>query len=132
VPKSILKPHPHRWGFSHIQGEAAVIDPDALVTGPDAVAWFANTPTPLSASTFRSWVHRGYSDVVRDEHGQIVLDEDGKPTRVRRKLEAVDRNGPRRRPRYRWSDVADAERATRRNPKSPGRGRPNARELVPA
>lgn len=100
-----------------------MIDPDALVTGPDAVAWFANTPTPLRPSTFRSWVHRGYSDVLRDEHGNIVLDEDGNPTRVHRTLEAVDRKGPRRRPRYRWSDIADAERATRRNPRSPGRGR---------
>lgn len=100
-----------------------MINPDALITGPDAVAWFTSTPTPVSPSTFRSWVHRGYTDVARDEHGSIVLDEGGKPTQVRRKLEAVDHDGPRRRPRYRWSDILAAERATRRNPKSPGRGR---------
>jgi len=93
-----------------------VIDPNALVSGPDAAAWFERTPTRVSAATIRSWAHRGYKDI------------DGQ----RRKLEAVDHQGPRGAARYRWTDIVDAERATRRNPKSPGRGRPKARELVPA
>lgn len=91
-----------------------MIDSDALVSGPDAVAWFARTPSRVSAATLRSWAHRGYKDI------------DGQ----RRKLEAVDHAGPRGAARYRWSDIADAERATRRNPKNPGRSR--TKELVAA
>jgi hypothetical protein len=77
-----------------------VIDSDAPVSGPDAAAVL-----PVSAATIRSWAHRGYKDT------------DGQ----HRKLEAVDHGGPRRSARYRWSDLLDAEHATRHNPRSPGR-----------
>lgn len=95
-----------------------MLDPDALVSGPDAA-----THLPVSAITIRSWAHRGWIDFIRDEHGRIVHDEHGKPKRERRRLEPVDYAGERGAARYRWSDLLDAECATRRNPKSPGRGR---------
>lgn len=90
-----------------------MVDSDALVSGPDAAVYFTRrTPTRVSAATIRSWAHRGYKDL----NGQ------------RRKLEPVDYLGARKAARYRWSDLLDAERATRRNPKSPGRTR--SKELV--
>jgi hypothetical protein len=92
-----------------------MVDSDALVSGPDAAVYFTRrTPSRVSGATIRSWAHRGYKDI------------DGQ----RRKLEPVDYEGPRRAARYRWSDLLDAERATRRNPKSPGRAR--TKELVAA
>jgi hypothetical protein len=92
---------PERWGSSHIQG-VDMIDPNALIDTPAAAAHL-----PVSAATIRAWASRGWIDL------------DGQ----RRKLEAVDHEGPRKSARYRWSDLLDAERATRRNPRSPGRGR---------
>lgn len=77
-----------------------MLDPDALVSGPDAA-----THLPVSAITIRSWAHRGWKTL------------DGE----RRKLEPVDYRGERGAARYRWSDLLDAERDTRRNPRSPGR-----------
>jgi hypothetical protein len=78
--------------------------------------------------TVRMWAFRGWSAIVRDATGKPVLDEHGEPLREHRKLEAVDHDGPRRSARYRWTDILDAERDTRRNPRSPGRSR--AKELV--
>lgn len=79
-----------------------MIDPYATVTIAEAV-----TALPVSAATIRKWASRGY----KGTDGQRV------------KLEAVDHDGPRGAARYHWADLADAERATRRNPRSPGRGR---------
>jgi hypothetical protein len=85
-----------------------MVDSDALVSGPDAAAYLtAHTPQPVTGAMIRKWAHRGFKNL------------DGQ----RRKLEAVDYGGPRNSARYRWSDLLDAERATRRNPKTPGRGR---------
>jgi hypothetical protein len=95
-----------------------VIDPDVPVSGPDAAAWLR-----VSTVTVRMWACRGWSAIVRDEHGKPVLDEHGQPQRAHRKLEAVDHHGPRRAARYRWVDLLDADRDTRRNPKSPGRAK---------
>jgi len=92
-----------------------MVDSDALVSGPDAAVYFtARTPGRVTSAMIHKWTHRGYKDI------------DGQ----RRRLEPVDYGGPRRAARYRWSDLLDAERATRRNPKTPGRGR--AKELVHA
>jgi hypothetical protein len=85
-----------------------MVDSDALVSGPDAAAYLTEyTPNRVTGDMVRKWAQRGYKDV------------DGQ----RRKLEAVDHAGPRGAARYRWSDLLDAERATRRNPQNPGRGR---------
>ncbi|MEU5157315.1 hypothetical protein [Glycomyces sp. NPDC021274] len=85
-----------------------MVDPDALVSGPDAAAYLTeHTPHRITGDMVRKWAHRGYRDLA----GQ------------RRKLIAVDHLGERGAARYRWSDLLDAERATRRNPKTPGRGR---------
>jgi hypothetical protein len=100
-----------------------VIDPDVPVSGPDAAEWLR-----VSSVTVRMWAHRGWSAFIRDEHGKIIHNEHGEPMREHRKLEAVDHDGPRRSARYRWTDILDAERDTRRNPRSPGRSR--AKELV--
>lgn len=92
-----------------------MVDSDALVSGPDAAVYLTeHTPHRITGDMVRKWAHRGYRDV------------DGQ----RRRLEAVDHLGPRNSARYRWSDLLDAERATRRNPKSPGRAR--TKELVAA
>lgn len=94
-----------------------MIDPAAPVSGPDAAAYLTDhTPSRVTGAMIRKWASRGYTDI------------DGQ----RRKLEAVDHDGPRGAARYRWSDIADAERATRRNPRSPGRGRTHTMELVAA
>jgi hypothetical protein len=101
-----------------------MVDSDALVSGPDAAEYLtAHTPHRITGDMVRKWAQRGFHDEVRDSNGQVVLDERGKPKRARRKLEAVDYLGERGAARYRWSDLLDAERATRRNPKTPGRGR---------
>ena len=92
-----------------------MVDSDALVSGPDAAEYLTeHTPHRITGDMVRKWAHRGYRDV------------DGQ----RRRLEAVDHLGERGAARYRWSDLLDAERATRRNPKSPGRAR--TKELVAA
>lgn len=80
-----------------------MINPDALVSGPDAAAVLPDVTTDM----IRQWAHRGYKNL----DGQRV------------KLEVLDYCGERNAARYRWSDLADAERATRRNPRSPGRQR---------
>lgn len=77
-----------------------MVDPDALVTAVEAVEQL-----PVSRITIRGWAHRGW----------IGLDGN------RRYLEAVDHDGPRGAARYRWRDIAEAERDTRKNPRSPGR-----------
>lgn len=83
-------------------------DSDALVSGPAAAAYLTlHTPHRITGAMVRKWAQRGFVDL------------DGQ----RRRLEAVDHLGERGAARYRWSDLLDAERATRRNPKSPGRGR---------
>lgn len=90
-----------------------MFDPDALVSGPDAAAHLTEkTPSRVTKAMIRQWSSRGWKTL------------DGQ----KRKLEPVDYNGPRRSARYRWSDLLDAERDTRRNPRSPGRGR--TRELA--
>lgn len=92
-----------------------MVDSDALVSGPDAAAYLTErTPYRITGDMVRKWAHRGFKDT------------DGQ----RRRLEAVDHLGERGAARYRWSDLLDAERATRRNPKSPGRAR--TKELVAA
>jgi len=106
-------------------GEVDVIDPDVPISGPDAAEWLH-----VSAVTVRMWAFRGWSAIIRDTNGKAILDEQGRLQREHRKLEAVDHNGPRRSARYRWVDLLDAERDTRRNPKSPGRHR--TKELVAA
>lgn len=92
---------PDRQVSSHAHGEDT-IDPDAPIDTPAAAAHL-----PVSAATIRSWASRGWTD------------REGN----RRKLEAIDHDGPRNSARYRWGDLLDAERDTRRNPRSPGRGR---------
>jgi hypothetical protein len=92
-----------------------MIDPDAPVSGPDAAAYLTDhTPSRVTGAMIRKWASRGYTDI------------DGQ----RRKLTAVDHDGEHGAARYRWADIADAERATRRNPRSPGRAR--TKELVAA
>lgn len=103
-----------------------MLDPDALVSGPDAAAYLPH----VTGDMVRKWASRGYSAIIRDEDGRPALRENGKPQRERRTLEAIDHLGERGAARYRWSDLLDAERDTRRNPKSPGRGR--MKELVAA
>lgn len=99
-------------------------DPNALVSGPDAAAYLTDhTPSRITGAMIRKWASRGYSAFIRDQHGRIVTDENGKPKTEKRRLEAVDHKGPRGSARYRWTDLLDAERDTRRNPRSPGRGR---------
>lgn len=99
-----------------------MIDPDALVTGPDAAAYLSEiTPTRITTAMLRQWSSRGWVTDVLDEDGQVVLDRNGKPKRRRRYLEAVDHEGHRGAARYRWRDIAEAERDTRKNPRSPGR-----------
>lgn len=101
-----------------------MVDSDALVSGPDAAVYLTeHTPHRITGDMVRKWAQRGFHDEIRDQDGHVVLDEHGKPKRARRKLEAVDHLGERGAARYRWSDLLDAERATRRNPKTPGRGR---------
>lgn len=88
-----------------------MINSEAPVSGPDAA-----TVLPVSAAVIRKWASRGYKGTDGQRH----------------RLEAVDHKGPRGAARYRWADLLDAERATRRNPKSPGRstsGRPAARSV---
>lgn len=82
-----------------------MLDPDALVSGPDAAAYLPRVTGPM----IRKWASRGWKVTVGPDAGE------------HRKLEAVDHNGPHRSARYRWQDLLDAERDTRRNPKSPGR-----------
>ncbi|WP_026931213.1 hypothetical protein [Glycomyces tenuis] len=85
-----------------------MVDPDALVSGPDAAAHLTeHTPSRVTNDMIRKWASRGW----KAREGE------------KRKLEAVDYEGPRNSARYRWSDLLDAERDTRRNPKSPGRAR---------
>lgn len=96
-----------------------MLDPNALVSGPDAAAHLPH----VTGDMIRKWSSRGYSAIVRGEDDQPIVGEDGKTTRERRYLEAVDHHGPRGAARYRWSDIVNAERDTRRNPRSPGRGR---------
>lgn len=89
-----------------------MIDPDALVSGPDAAAYLTDhTPSRVTGAMIRKWAHRGWIVTVGSGKGQ------------RRWLEAVDHEGQRGAARYRWSDLLDAERDTRRNPKNPGRSR---------
>jgi hypothetical protein len=84
-----------------------VFDPDALVSGPDAAAHLPR----VTGAMIRKWASRGWKVTVGPDAGE------------RRKLEAVDHLGERGAARYRWSEILDAERDTRRNPRSPGRGR---------
>lgn len=85
-----------------------MVAPDALVSGPDAAAYLTeHTPSRITGAMIRQWASRGW----RTLDGQ------------RRRLEAIDYEGPRRSARYRWTDLLDAERDTRCNPRSPGRGR---------
>jgi hypothetical protein len=93
--------------FAYPQTGGLVLDPDALVSGPDAAAYLPRVTGPM----IRKWASRGWKVTVGPDAGE------------RRKLEAVDHEGERGAARYRWQDLLDAERDTRRNPRSPGRGR---------
>jgi hypothetical protein len=90
-----------RRGSSYVQGYD-MFDPDAAI---DVSA--AAVHLPVSAGAIRKWASRGWTCHAGNRH----------------KLEVVDHDGPRNSARYRWSDLLDAEHNTRRNPRSPGRGR---------